>query len=311
MTKNRKYLKLIVGLSIIAIAFLASAESIFYLIADKLSKSKPIDAEALLVEGWLPYYALDMAYKEFNANSYETLFISGTTSDYFILDQNGCFVFNTAELLSDTSKITPNILEINAFSELGAENSAHFNVYINDSLVKDFFSKKRNNKHELIWEGSLAEIDSVTIEFINDKHGPFGDRNLYLKNIVFNNEIFIPFHNNTKFVLTQKNGKRISHRSYLSNAELAKDYLISKGIDSSKIIAIPSGEVKINRTLNSALAVKNWILQSERKINDINVLSMGIHSHRTWTTYHKIFKEICDIGIISVPDYQFDRSRRI
>mgnify|MGYP001163429421 FL=1 len=311
MIRNKNCLKLTIVILIAIISSLVFSKPLFYYITNQLSKSRSVNAEVLIVEGWLPFHALDKAYTEFISNNYESILVSGTMSDHFILEQNGCLIFNTEKLLCDTSKSTPNILEINAFSELSGENSARFKVYINDSLAGDFLSRKRNNKHKLIWNGSLSEIDSLTIEFINDKRGSFGDRNLYIKDINFNNEIVIPFHNKTKYIIKQKDGRGKSQKIFESNAELAKNYLLAKGIDSSKIKAIPTDLVKINRTLNSALTAREWIMQSGYNINGINVLSMGIHSHRTWMTYKKIFKDICNIGIISVPDYEFAWSRRV
>ncbi len=52
-------------------------------------------------------------------------------------------------------------IEVDAYSELGGENRAHFNLYINDSLIADFFAEKRKKKYRIKWEGYLRDIDSI------------------------------------------------------------------------------------------------------------------------------------------------------
>ena len=88
----------------------------------------------------------------------------------------------------------------------------------------------------------------------------------------------------------------------ISNAEFAKNRLLSMGIDSSLLIAIPGNKVKINRTLTSALAFRDWLKSTNIDIKGINIISMGTHARRTWMTYNKILNEKYKIGIISLPD---------
>ena len=63
-------------ISIIVIAFLIASGYLFInpvlkYLESYLSKSEQVKANVLIVEGWLPDYALEMAYEEFNRNKYE------------------------------------------------------------------------------------------------------------------------------------------------------------------------------------------------------------------------------------------------
>jgi hypothetical protein len=44
-------------------------------------------------------------------------------------------------------------------------------------------------------------------------------------------------------------------------------------------------------------------------VKGINIISMGTHTRRTWMTYNKILNEKYEIGIISLPDYNYNHSR--
>ena len=276
-----------------------------------LSKSEQVNANILIVEGWLPDYALKMASEEFKNGNYEKIITTGIKYNikYFGLYSNGFLVFYTRARLKEHDEIKKHLIEIEAFSELGDKNRAHFNLFINDSLKANFYAEKKKQKYSVEWTGSLSEIDSITIQFDNDSWGKFGDRNLFIKNLIIDNQIIIPFGNNAAWVESKLNNKHDFLTKFNSNADLARNRLISSGIDSGKIVAAPGARVRINRTLTSALAFREWLRTSNADIKGINIISMGTHARRTWMTYNKILKEKYRIGIISVPDYMNTGSR--
>lgn len=65
------------------IIFLIVISSIFYLFLRNmylfLSPQSPIQSKTLVVEGWLPDYALTMAFLEFRNGHYEEMFITGSS----------------------------------------------------------------------------------------------------------------------------------------------------------------------------------------------------------------------------------------
>ena len=103
-------------------------------------------------------------------------------------------------------------------------------------------------------------------------------------------------------------GKRRIINSFNSHAELARDKLIVAGLDSLVIIAIPGQKVRINRTLSSALAIRDWLKTSEIKVKGINIVTLGTHARRTWMTYDKVLDANYEIGVISLPDYKENSS---
>jgi hypothetical protein len=277
----------------------------FNYISGYLSKSKIVNANILIVEGWLPDYALKLASDEFQKHDYEYIITTGIKSkiNYFILYVNGYLIFYPHSKLSGNTEYKEHSLEVEAYSELDGVNRAHFNIYINDSISGNYYADKRKRKYIIKWKGSLSKIDSVLVQFDNDSWGQFGDRNLFVKDIIIDNQIIIPYGNNSAFVETKLSNKHEILSNFNSNAELARNRLISMGIDSSRIKATPGERVKINRTLTSAVAFRNWLKTSNIDIHGINIFSMGIHSRRTWMTYNKLLNEKYEIGIISVPDY--------
>ena len=84
---------------------------------------------------------------------------------------------------------------------------------------------------------------------------------------------------------------------------------MAMGIDSGLIIALPGKKVNINRTLTSALAFRDWLRTADIDVKGINIISLGMHTRRTWMTYKRILNKRYQIGIVSLPDYNYNNSR--
>ena len=310
MKKKGLHIRIIVLISVLILGYVILKPAFNYL-SGYLSKSEQVSANVLIVEGWLPDYALEMAYKEFRENKYDNIITTGikSTSEYFNLAEDGFLIFYPKNSLPGINYTGPHSIYVEAFSELGGENRAHFNLYINDSLAADFFAEKRKKVFSINWNGDLKEIDSIMVEFTNDFMGDFGDRNLFIKDIKIDNKIPIPFLNNSVYEVTYPDGKRRIINNYISNAELAKKRLVILGMDSSLITAVSGDKVRINRTLTSALAFRDWLKTADINIKGIKIISLGTHARRTWMTYNRVLNEKYKIGIISLPDYKYNRSK--
>ena len=272
-------------------------------LAGYLSKSEQVKANILLVEGWIPDFAVEKAYEEFQQNGYEYLITTGLKYNdlYFELSENGYLIFYPKNRFSGMKNSGSHSIEIDAYSELGGDNRAHFNLFLNGSLTADFLVEKRKKKYGVIWNGNLNKIDSILVQFTNDDKGEFGDRNLYVKEIIIDHKITIPYLYNSEFDASKLDGKHRFINKYDSNAEFIRNKFLSLGIDSAKVIAT-YGKGVINRTLSSAVAFRDWIKTSNLNIKGINIISMGTHSRRTWLTYNKVLHKKYQIGMISIPD---------
>lgn len=301
---------LLIIASLLTLAYVFLNPSSTY-ISGFLSKTEQVKANIMIVEGWLPDYALEMAHKEFQKNGYKYIITTGLIlpSDFYNEACDGYLVFYLRNRFTEEKKSGLHSIEIEAYSELEGENCAHFNLLINDSLVTDFRADKTIRKYGINWNGNLKDIDSVLIQFTNDGMGEYGDRNLYVKQIIIDHKIKIPYQNNTEYDVGALDGYRRTKNNFSSCAELARTRLLTMGIDSSSVIAIPGKKALINRTLKSALAFRDWLKTANIDIKGINIVSMGTHTRRTWIIYSKILHRKSEVGIISLPDYDYNYSK--
>jgi uncharacterized SAM-binding protein YcdF (DUF218 family) len=92
---------------------------------------------------------------------------------------------------------------------------------------------------------------------------------------------------------------------YISTAELAQATLIHLGIDSGKITAVPRKYIIQKRTLQSALALKQWIIREHPDLKSFNLVSLGPHSRRSHYLFQKALPNT-KIGIIAIRDKRYD-----
>jgi hypothetical protein len=298
----------IIFVSVVALRYLLIKPVVNYL-SGYLSKSEQVNADILVVEGWLPHYALEIAYNEYQKKQYKYVVTAGTryTPAYYKISDNGYLIFYTHDLLSGLNEAGSHSIEIRAFSDLGGGNRAHFNFFINDSLSADFYADKHRKGYTLKWYGCLRDIDSVMVQYDNDIYEPPLDRNLSVREICFDNKITVPYLYHSEYDMLKLDGKLRFRNDLTSTAQLARRRLISMGMDSTRIMAVSSEKVSLNRTLTSVLAFRNWLYSRNEDIHGINIISLGPHARRTWMTYNKVLDEKYKIGIISVPEEKDNR----
>jgi hypothetical protein len=311
MRKKKYYLLLIIPIVLLSAGYFVIKPAFNY-ISVYLSKTEPVKANILIVEGWLPEYGLKTAYNEFQRNGYDYLITTGlkSTVEYFMLSEDGYLIFYTKDKLIYNGTSECHTIGIKAYSELDGEHSAHFSIFVNDSLIADYSADKNKRTYSIAWTGNLRDIDSIAVRFINDGVGDFGDRNLYVKEIIIDNETIIPYQNNTEYDIREWDGIDRLKNNYDSYAGSARERLCLMGIDSSRVLAVTSKKVRINRTLTSALAFRSWLRETDRHVDGINIISLGTHARRTWMTYNRILEKKYDIGIISIDDMKNHSMRK-
>ena len=96
---------------------------------------------------------------------------------------------------------------------------------------------------------------------------------------------------------------------YSSLAHVGAATLQKLGIDSSKIVAVPSVFVQKDRTYEEGMALKKWLSQSAPGVKSLTLYSLGCHSRRSQLLYSKALGRGYSIGIVACPNRDYDSSR--
>lgn len=89
-------------------------------------------------------------------------------------------------------------------------------------------------------------------------------------------------------------------------ADMGASKLRRLGLPTDLIQPIPCLVQKKDRTYSSALAVKQWLAEHGLHPKQINVVTDGAHARRSRLLFQKAFGPEVTVGIIAVPDPQFD-----
>ncbi|MEO8890683.1 MAG: hypothetical protein ABI417_03960 [Coleofasciculaceae cyanobacterium] len=89
---------------------------------------------------------------------------------------------------------------------------------------------------------------------------------------------------------------------------MAAATLLVLGFDSDKIVTVQTPDVHINRTNSSAIALREWIANSELKIESINLYTFDVHSRRNWQSFKQIVPDI-EVGVIVLAPKSYDAQK--
>jgi hypothetical protein len=264
---------------------------------------KRIDANYLLVEGWVPQEVLRTAAVEFHSSNYDYLLITGGLLEGPIsLNVNGFLIYRLTDILKNGNFEETNTFLINATSSLGQNDSAHFVFWINDWPVNDFYTAGQNEKIRIDLNGNLSEVDSIMIQFDNDMFSGKKDRNLLIKEISLNGTVLNSKNSGIFMDIGTPFGADRMNYTANSYSDFGANFFIDMGIDSTRVFPITNYFEQKRKTYGNALALKEWLTEGNMDVIRINVVTTHYHSRRTWMTYKKTLAGKARVGVIPVEE---------
>lgn len=87
---------------------------------------------------------------------------------------------------------------------------------------------------------------------------------------------------------------------YKNFAELSAATLRTLGLKKEKLVAVPAPEVIKDRTYASAVAVHQWLSNSDLKLESINLYTSDVHARRSWLFFKQVLAPKIKVGVIAV-----------
>ena len=94
-----------------------------------------------------------------------------------------------------------------------------------------------------------------------------------------------------------------------TEAGVGADLLKDAGIPAESLQMVPSHVWSRNRTYYSAIALRDWFSGHNVKAQSLNVLTENAHARRTWLLFREALGKEVKVGIISVPNPDYDASQ--
>lgn len=96
---------------------------------------------------------------------------------------------------------------------------------------------------------------------------------------------------------------------YQTSASVGADLLKSAGVPPDSVQMVPSRVMDRDRTYGSAVALREWLHEHNMPVHSINVLTEDSHARRTRLLFKKALGKNLTVGIIAVPNPDYDARR--
>ncbi|MEA5503745.1 ElyC/SanA/YdcF family protein [Halotia wernerae UHCC 0503] len=96
---------------------------------------------------------------------------------------------------------------------------------------------------------------------------------------------------------------------YKNFAEIAAATLNKLGVPKEKIVTVITPQVIKDRTHASAVALRQWISDTNLQIESINLFTCDAHSRRSWLIYKNIFAPQIKVGVIAAAPPNYDAKK--
>lgn len=96
---------------------------------------------------------------------------------------------------------------------------------------------------------------------------------------------------------------------FQTSASVGEDLLIKNGLAPALVQRAPSHESGRDRTYSSAVALREWCRTNAVTLTNFNVLTEDVHARRTQLLFQKAFGHEVRVGVVAVPDPEYNPSR--
>ncbi|MBW4641257.1 MAG: YdcF family protein [Gloeocapsa sp. UFS-A4-WI-NPMV-4B04] len=96
---------------------------------------------------------------------------------------------------------------------------------------------------------------------------------------------------------------------YKTFADLSAATLKALGLKTEKLIAVPTPDVIKDRTYASAIAFRQWLLNSDLKIKSINLYTFDVHSRRSWLLFKQVLAPKIKVGVIATKTLDYEPNK--
>jgi uncharacterized SAM-binding protein YcdF (DUF218 family) len=93
---------------------------------------------------------------------------------------------------------------------------------------------------------------------------------------------------------------------YQTAASVGADLLKKEGIPGAVLQMVPTRVMGRDRTYSSAVALGDWFRKNDLRVRSLNIVTEGAHARRTRLLFKEALGQDVDIGIIAVPNPDFD-----
>ncbi len=272
-----------------------------------LYKNNPVNAEILVAEGWLPEEALAEAIRIYDSGKYQIFVVAGVSAPEEVnMSSFGKLIFSIKDYAVIKSDRHVTTVGVNAFGKKAAGEYPHFRLFVNDSLTGNAYVSSHKKNYNFSVDRNIKDINNISIEYDNDAFTYWRDRNLYVNYVSIDSIQFPARSEHVLYDMNKAGDYRQLEPHFTSHSDYSACILKVLGFKDS-VIAITALNANISRTYSSALYFKKWYMGSPFKGRYVNIVSVGLHTRRTWMVYKKVLGRDTDVGVILIDSEEYNK----
>ena len=94
-----------------------------------------------------------------------------------------------------------------------------------------------------------------------------------------------------------------------TSASVGASGVQAAGVPADRIQMVPSHVNDRDRTYSSAVALQRWLRDHDAQVRGVNVVTENTHARRSWLLFSKALGPEISVGIIAVPNPDYDARR--
>ena len=287
------------------VSFTSAFNRLFQTAEKWLIVNKPVDAELLIVEAWVPDNLSGKVIEEFHSKNYEKLLITGNRElDCLSFWENGS-IFISAAWEKFTSDSVCRICILAQGTPVRKQYPV-VEIFLDSVKMDDIIIGPFKEWH---CTNCIQIKENTTIEyrFINDQVSGQEDRNLFFYSLKLNDSLI--HYTSDMISITNNNLYNVLTSNYLSDASVKAFMLQNVGIPEDCISFTKADTTTISGTLSSAAAAIQYIY--EHGYFSANIFTTDLHSRRSYKSYKKLAGKKIRIGVITEPLNNYTRKKLI
>ena len=94
--------------------------------------------------------------------------------------------------------------------------------------------------------------------------------------------------------------------AYNTAETLTSEWQIDPDLIKVVVRDMPNGQFERDRTFNSALGLRHWLLEAKKKEKKVDIVTRGHHARRSFILFKVALDGVAKVGVIAVPPYNYD-----
>jgi uncharacterized SAM-binding protein YcdF (DUF218 family) len=94
---------------------------------------------------------------------------------------------------------------------------------------------------------------------------------------------------------------------YTNHAYVGAATLLKLGLTTNDVQAVPTDQIRRDRTYNMALSLKKWLREHDLSPTKVNLITAGPHSRRSRLLFEKALGKGVTVGVLAIPGNEYDK----